>query len=299
MTGSQNSMDDSSPDSGPDAGPAGQPQPTEKVAKSATVSDGTAFRLRPWWQRPFVHMHFSLVFLTRLPMPRLPNDCPALAQAAWTFPLVGLVVGAVAGAILVGAESLGLPSTISAVLGVAAAVLVTGALHEDGLADVADGFWGGVNRAHKLEIMHDSRIGTFGVVALILAFALRVGALTEMPTAQQAGIALLMAHVMGRTMIPLAMTIIRPARSDGLGATAGHPPVLNILLGLVLAVALGGYFLSFGVIEVVFAAIVATLVVTLVAHRAIGGFTGDVLGAVAVISEVTVLATLCALWGRV
>ncbi len=104
-----------------------------------------------------------------------------LSRALWAAPVVGAVVGGLVGAAVYGfAHSLHIPPLPAAALAVAATAAVTGALHEDGLADVADGFGGGATRERKLDIMRDSRIGTYGVCALMLSFMLRVGALASL-----------------------------------------------------------------------------------------------------------------------
>ncbi len=123
----------------------------------------------------------ALQFLTRLPV-RVPEPWPegALARSVPMFPLIGLLIG-VAGALAFTIASwLGLPPALAAVLAVAVQVLSTGGLHEDGLADLADGFGGGRTREEKLEIMRDSHLGSFGAIALILALLARTGAIVAL-----------------------------------------------------------------------------------------------------------------------
>src|SRR5437763_523525 len=102
----------------------------------------------------------------------------ARGAACWALPLIGLIVGAIAALVLLGAAWIGMTPAVAAGLALAAAVLVTGGLHEDGLADTADGLGGGKDRDHKLAIMRDSRIGSYGVLALMLTLGLRWSALT-------------------------------------------------------------------------------------------------------------------------
>src|SRR5437868_1519353 len=121
----------------------------------------------------------ALMFFTRLPIPNgAAMEEGALARATWAAPVAGVVVGLIGALVYWIAWKLNVPPLPSAVLALAATVAVTGALHEDGLADVADGFGGGKTIERKLEIMRDSRIGTYGVCALILSFMLRAGALS-------------------------------------------------------------------------------------------------------------------------
>ena len=123
-----------------------------------------------------------LRFFTRLPLPALPFDQsphapPDMARIALMAPVAGAIIGAIAALALAIANLLGMPPLLGAALAIAALVIATGALHEDGLADVADGFGGGATRARKLEIMRDSRVGAYGAAALALALILRVAAL--------------------------------------------------------------------------------------------------------------------------
>lgn len=243
--------------------------------------------------RPLGDLHLAAVFLTRLPLPRLPDHLPPLASAMWAFPLVGAGLGAIGWAVLAAAEGAGLPPYASALLAVAALLLLTGALHEDGLADLADGS-GGATRERRLEILRDSRIGSYGVLALIVAVSLRVVVLAELPRLEEAGAALVVAGALGRAMLPLAMRLTPPARSDGLGAGAGLPGVVVVLAALGIALGLGLWLRPDGAVSAVVMALAATLAVTLFAWRRLGGYTGDVLGAVAVIAEVGVLLVILA-----
>ena len=188
-----------------------------------------------------------------------------------------------------------LPPLPAAVLAVAASLVVTGGLHEDGLADVDDGFGGGATPERKLEIMHDRRIGTFGVCALILSFMLRVSALTNLGDPGLVAAVLIAAHAVGRAPIAAFMRLIPPARTDGMSADAGRPSqgsaVVAILLGLVsLMIGLG---FAAGVIAVVLLAVGFGFMAWLCKSQ-IGGQTGDVLGALEQIGEIVVLLVAAA-----
>lgn len=242
--------------------------------------------------RPLRDLHLALVFLTRLPLPSLPGDLPPLARTMWAFPLVGAVVGLLAGTAVAAAEAMGLTAGPASLLGIAVAVLVTGALHEDGLADVADAFGSGAPRARKLEIMRDSRIGTYGGVALVLALGLRWTALADMLSPMAALGALVLAHAFARASQPLTMTLLRPARADGLGASAGAPPAVVVVAAVVLAAGLAAVLAPDLWMDLTAAMLAATLVLALLAQRAIGGYTGDVIGATTVVVEIAVLLVL-------
>lgn len=227
----------------------------------------------------FHQLVLALVFLTRLPLTGLlPRGTISLAACAWAFPVAGLLVGAVAGLPL----WLDGPPLLLAALSVALAVWLTGALHEDGLADLADGM-GGQTPAARLEIMRDSRIGAYGTLALILLMAIRVPALAE------AGpLALIAAATCGRVAIVMAMALLPPARNDGLGR-AGQgvsAPALTVaaLIGILTLFPMG----KAGALAAIAGGISAAMVMRL-ARQKLGGQTGDVLGASSVVTETAML----------
>jgi adenosylcobinamide-GDP ribazoletransferase len=235
----------------------------------------------------------SIHFLTRLPLPRHGAAGAAganLAQAAWAFPLAGFVVGLIGALAYLVADGLVLFSWPAAALTLAATMFVTGALHEDGLADTADGFGGGDTRESKLEIMRDSRIGTFGVCALIISLLVRADAIASLTEPVLVAPALIATHMGARTVLPFVMMLLPAARSDGLAFAAGVPSGA----GVAIAAALGFLALLFclGLVHALIALVVLAIVVALVcwlAMRQIGGQTGDVLGAVEQVSEIVIL----------
>jgi adenosylcobinamide-GDP ribazoletransferase len=225
-----------------------------------------------------------------------PANDGELARASWALPIAGLVVG-LAGAIVYAiARAMSLPPDPAAALALAATLLITGALHEDGLADTVDGFGGGKNRDQKLEIMRDSRIGTYGTCALILSMIARWSALATIAESVAVTMALLAAHAAGRATLPVFMWLIPPARSDGLSAGAGRPPSHSALL----AAALGFLCIAFGLgfAKAVIGLCVLSLISVLwawLATRQVGGQTGDILGALEQSSEIAVLLMATAL----
>ncbi len=243
---------------------------------------------------PIEEIRLVLAFFTRLPVApaRLPPE-GALGRAVWAFPLAGLVVGAAGGLVFVAAAALGLPAFPAAALAVAGEILLTGALHEDGLGDLADGFGGGQDRGHKLEIMRDSRIGVFGVTALAMALILRVAAVTALAGHGVGAVfgALIAAGVLSRAAAAVALALLPAARSDGLGASQGAVPDralwIAVLVALAAALVAAGWT---GALAVLGAGTGAAAVMVL-AYRQIGGQTGDVLGAVQQV------AAVCALLG--
>lgn len=237
-----------------------------------------------------------LAFCTRLPLPR-PSAAiapGALAQAMRLFPLAGLVVGGL-GAAVYGLAHAVLPAGLAAVLAVAATVAATGALHEDGLADVADGFGGGVDKEAKLAIMRDSRIGSFALVTLTLTLLLRVGALASLASPGLVAGALVAAHALGRGAIPVAMQGLVPARPDGLGASAGQPTAGTAGIAATLALLIAAIALPHtAALAAVLAVAVASWSMRALARWQIGGQTGDVLGAIEQVAETAALLAVVA-----
>ena len=239
----------------------------------------------------------ALTFLTRLPLGRAQADAPppSLADASWAFPVAGVVIGAIGGIAFVIARGLALPALAAALIAVATTALVSGALHEDGLADTADGFGGGSTREAKLDIMRDSRIGTFGVLALIFSIGLRSTAIAEIGLRWHVFAALIAAHALARGVLPAALHKLDPARSDGLGLGAGRPEQNQVLIafGIALVIAVIAIGLGAGLSAAIVAGIVA-IAIGWLALRQIGGQTGDVLGAIEQGAETAVLLAVAA-----
>jgi adenosylcobinamide-GDP ribazoletransferase len=236
--------------------------------------------------------------LTRLPLgpgATATPETPRAGHAARCYPLVGAGIGAAAAFAYGLGAWLSLPPFACALAALTVAMLLTGALHEDGLADVADGFGGGRDRSRKLEIMRDSRIGSYGVLALILVTAARGGSLAALAEPAAAAAALVAAHSLSRCGLAAIMWALPPARRDGLAVATGRPgggdAIAAIVIGLVAA------FLLLEV-TVALTAVIATatlqLVIAMQARRQIGGITGDVLGAAQQLGEAAVLLVACA-----
>ncbi len=226
-------------------------------------------------------------FLTQLPISLPRSGAASLAGAMRMFPVVGAGIGLAGGVVFLIAAALDLGPWISTILALTAIIVLTGALHEDALADVVDGFGGGRDRDAKLAIMRDSQIGAYGVLALILSLSVRIAVLATLGDPELVMATLVGAAVASRTVMPVVMHVLEPARSDGVGAGAGAVGRDTVIW----AVALGGVIV-FVLLEAT-TAIVAILAVALVvwagirlAIRQIGGFTGDVVGAIGLISEI-------------
>ena len=243
---------------------------------------------------PLRQLWLGAVLLTRLPLPTLPPEAFTQgARAVWSYPVVGAGIGAAGAVTGLCALWLALPPFGAAALALVVMMLLTGAMHEDGLADVFDGFWGGFAPARRLEIMRDSQIGTYGVLALVVVFALRLSAVALL--LEYAPLALIAAAALSRSGMPVLMATLPHARADGLSHSVGAPTVQATLL----ACAIGG---CFAVICLGAAAIPASLVtvgvctgIRMLAKAKIGGQTGDVLGAAQQLSEAAILLTCVSL----
>jgi len=237
----------------------------------------------------------ALEFLTCIPVPSwIGWEKGRLDRAATWFPMVGIIVGIVA-ALIFALTSAAFSPLIAALLTICGAILVTGALHEDGLADFADGIGGGRDREQALSIMKDSRIGSYGTVTLGLAIALKVAALATMAPVIAIP-ALIAAHGLSRCQMRLAALGIDYARPAGDAKVAPlapkEPPTrtgfLLIVTLLALLPALFGAP-TLGVILAVALALLAGFAVRFLMRRRLGGWTGDCLGAVQQASETAFL----------
>lgn len=241
-------------------------------------------------------MVLGFMLLTRLPMPSLAHyDKDALARSIWTYPIVGAVVGAGSAGALAGALALGLPAVAAATIALAVLVLLTGCFHEDGLADFWDGIGGGRTVERKLEIMRDSRIGSYGATALILMFVCRIAliaGLAERYGPGQGAAAIVAAGLLGRSAIAGVLLVIGPARSDGLTATAHNPPLWSGVAALSLALLVFVLLPPVAAIVAIAAAAGVVLIMATLMQRQIQGFVGDGLGATEVKVELAVLAAV-------
>ena len=230
-----------------------------------------------------------IAFFTRLPAGRFGFGEVNFADALWAAPVAGAVVGVAAGTAFAIAAWLGLPPTLAALVALAAAILVTGSLHEDGVADIADGFGGGNTRERKLEIMKDSRNGTFGVVALVMVLLARWAAIAAVGGPGNAVLALVAAHAASRALLPAFMQMVKPARpgglSAGIGRISGNVSLAAAGLGVLALLLLGPSA------AIVAAASLAVLFVAMkwLTESQIGGQTGDVVGALQQAGEIVVL----------
>lgn len=243
---------------------------------------------------------FSLVdvpaafgLLTRLPI-RV-NTAKATARgaaSAWAFPLVGAFIGLAAAATTGLVHWLGLPSAVAAIFALLVPIVLTGAMHEDGLADTADGFWGGWTKERRLEIMKDSHIGTYGTLAIGLPLLLRGVLLTALISGGAYVAGLVMAAMMSRASMVGLLAFLPNARTNGLSRSYGQPSSAVVLLACLMCLVAALALVPAIATSIFFVTLSATVSCGIIAKLKIGGQTGDVLGATQQVTEIVVLATL-------
>ena len=249
----------------------------------------------------------ALTFLSRLPVPAAGHERPDFTRVPAAFPLAGLLIGLGPAAVCLASVGIGLSPLVAAILAVAALAIITGALHEDGLADCADGFFGAASPERKRAIMRDPTVGVFGVLALIFSVGLRIALLAALlGTGWVAGVtALICGSILSRAsmvgvwhVLPAAPAIEDGRKGESLARRFGEPSRVAVLVAAALSViATALLVLLFGApliacLLMPVAAGLAGLPVGWLAQRHIGGHTGDVLGATQQVSEVGVYLAL-------
>jgi adenosylcobinamide-GDP ribazoletransferase len=235
----------------------------------------------------------ALQFLTRVPV-RTSAAVPHAHVVPW-FPAAGLLIGAAVGGAAAGLNEV-VSTPVAATVAVVLGLLITGAFHEDGLADIADAFGGGWTVEQRLEILKDSRHGTYGVAALCSSILVRVMSAASVPSGGALFAGFVAAHVLGRSFAVIAIRLAPPARQSGLGVDTARelrvlPTTLGLVAGLGCVVALTGWW----TVVLVGVGALATGAVVLLAVRKIGGLAGDVLGAVEQVVECSVLVAVAGL----
>jgi len=235
----------------------------------------------------------ALQFMTRLPVPAFRFEPEMVLGGAKFYPLVGAIV-ALGAIVLERALRAHLPASVIAVIVVVYLVAVTGGFHEDGLADTADALGGGWTRPRMLEIMRDSRIGSFGTIAVCLSLLTRYALLAAMPV-QRFPLYILAGQVLCRwSTLPLG-AFFDPARTDGLGAKLAHRiPLISAGIGSLFAFAIVGAALKLAALVPILAVCAITLLSGLYYRSQIGGITGDCFGATNQLAEIAVY--LCGVW---
>lgn len=247
-------------------------------------------------QSPLGDCAAAFLLLSRLPVAwhRFPDDRPPdFASSLWAFPVVGLVIGAIVGGVLALCKILMLPPLVSAAAGLLALALLSGAMHEDGLADMADGFGGGHDTESKIRIMHDSRIGSYGVMALIMASAARLGLLMACLDSF-AGfqlvmfIAFIQAASRFQPVVQLSAFSISPHAS--LAQVTGQPGAGRLVVAVLIWLVPLIWFVGAATALIMAVPVIAlALWIGSLATRQVEGLTGDVMGATTIICEIALL----------
>ena len=250
----------------------------------------------PLWVHDFAA---CLGLLTRLPV-RVDSDLAMQRSAAatWAYPVVGVLIGTLGLCIFLVGQFLGLPPVVSLVLVFGAQIILTGAMHEDGLADSADGLWGGWSVERRLSIMKDSHIGVYGVCAIAVVLALKLFAAATL-TLPLLMLALLGGNALSRAVLVAHLYSLPSARGGGLGQSVGRPPKQSVWIALGLAVGLTlvlGLFAGqlWAAVAMIIAAGLAAWACARIARAKIKGYTGDTLGATQQVCDVAILITLSA-----
>lgn len=239
----------------------------------------------------------AVQYFTRVPMPAwVGHSADNLSSTPRYFPAVGALIGAV-GALVLWATSLVLPGPLPMILSTAFTVFMTGAFHEDGLADTFDGLGGGATRERALEIMKDSRLGTFGTAALVLTLLTKIAALSELPVAF-AVVVLIAGHAFSRacavTLIFAGTLVSNPelSRARAVAQPMGRGELIFALaIGIAPLYWCGTHALAGFVCSLVVLALLARWFM-----RRIGGFTGDTLGATQQLTEIAFYLGVLASW---
>lgn len=244
----------------------------------------------------------SVGFLSRLPVHArfFEGHDGSISRAVRAFPVAGVIIALPAMCVFWATLVLGAQPSLAAILALGTLTITTGALHEDGLADAADGLGGGRDREHALTIMKDSRTGSYGVVALILSFGVRAGALAQLGTDLSpfgAALALLAAAAVSRALMVWHWSLLPPARTNGVAVAVGKPEDTARTMALVLATLIAFLTLSpsYHLGSILFAlafSVLAAFAFTRVVDKKLGGHTGDTIGAT---QQVTAMAVFTAL----
>ncbi|MBO3760726.1 adenosylcobinamide-GDP ribazoletransferase [Ciceribacter sp. L1K22] len=241
-------------------------------------------------------------FLSRFPVPSrfYEGHTAPISAMAGAFPLAGAIVALPAAMLLLVLDATGAPELLVGFLVVATQIVSSGALHEDGLADCADGLFGGRDRDRMLAIMKDSRVGSYGVLALVLAVGIRASAIAAVADAQSplvGAVALLIAAILSRSAMVWHWSSLPQARPDGVAAAAGAPDRsarrIAVISGVALCLVLGTVeFIVPAVLLAITASAVTGQVFASFVTRKIGGHTGDTIGASQQIAEIVTLLCL-------
>lgn len=278
---------------------------TDSLSESESESETVMNLIPTGWRGWIFDIRLAATFLIRLqllPSLSLPASVSAdtLGRALRVFPLIGSGIGLYGATVYtVLTTAMHVPPLLGSLLSLAAMTGLTGGLHEDGLADTADGLCAVGSRTHKLAVMRDSCIGTAGTLALIFGVVIRATAIDAIASSGLArvSIAFVLAETVTRATMPFTLMFVPLARSDGLAASLKHARVSSLipvtLVTMIFPIILAGLLLQpKATLWAIVSAMSAALVVAVFAYRFLGGYTGDVLGAVGYVAGTATLVSL-------
>ena len=238
----------------------------------------------------------AVMFFTRIPInwSYFSDEAPDLTRAAWSFPLIGFLVGILSGIFGELCIFINLPTFLSCVIAIAFSVIITGAFHEDGLADMADGFGAGGSPEKINEIIHDSRLGTYGTSALTLGLLIRLGLVISLV---DLGYSLLVILCFGFASGKLAIILIRNLYDTSIFSKTGiiieYVSIKNLLAAIILwFIPIAFVFPFFAILLGSFLVVGVVFLMGKMSKQKLGGITGDILGATAFLSELAFLLGL-------
>tara|TARA_B100000989_G_scaffold279800_1_gene242752 strand:+ start:429 stop:1208 length:780 start_codon:yes stop_codon:yes gene_type:complete len=235
----------------------------------------------------------TIMFFTRIPIKwsYFSNKSPNLTQAAWAFPLVGLLIGCLSGIVGDFLIAAGLPIFLSTIIAISISILLTGAFHEDGFADTADGFGAGGSPEKINKIIHDSHLGTYGTTSLILGFLIRLGLVSSLAENGYSLVSILcVGFASGKLAILVSSNLIKRSKFAKMGSIVGMISKKNLILASLIWFFPIFVILPFlGILLGTVLMIIVIMILGKMSKKAIGGITGDVLGAIAILTELVFL----------
>ncbi len=231
----------------------------------------------------------ALSLLTRIPLKVPAHAYNRMDKAVWAYVFAGIIWGFSTWTITFAFAYFGLPVSIASALGLSAGIIATGAMHEDGLADSADGILGSWNRSRRLEIMKDSFLGAYGVLAIVLSTIIRWQLIFALFANSYALVILIIAGCLSRSVLPIIMAMLNHAREEGLSHSVGRPSGPSVYISLSMTILFAFFTLKIEGLMLCFIAVLLAFACAKVAQRTIHGQTGDILGATAIFTETGVL----------
>jgi len=252
--------------------------------------------MRAFFSSKYKEWLLAASFLTRLPVSEIDQPLPQLHSCFWAFSAIGMVIGGLVYGIFACLILAGFPPVPASFAAIGGGVIITGALHEDGFADMLDGFGGGHDAESKLAIMKDSHLGSYAVIGLIILIGIKAGSLASVGPGWPYAVCVMVIAGASRFFMISVLALLPPARPDGLGHYHGSDlSGLTSLLPALLVVLAATFFAPAYLLGIIGCMAVITAFICWLAYRQIAGQTGDICGAVQLASETSGLAMLAVL----